>query len=164
MCDMAEEVDVRFPPRTPQTMNRRTVPCGSSTSSASRRNSFESSRKTGPAMFRKLDRKKPNERKLDTAVVTSPATLVAKDEGQLKHRSMKQETKRVLFSEISEEKVHESQIHEERSTSRVVESYGDSDINLDQQESEDLSLIRNQLLQIETQQANLFDLLEVICE
>nr|GEU88932.1 tortifolia1-like protein 4 [Tanacetum cinerariifolium] len=156
-----KEVDV-LAPRTPQIMSRRTVPHGSSSSTSTRRNSFEnSSRKTGPAMFRKLDRKKPNERKLDSAVATPPSTtLVTKAEGSLKHRSKKHEIKRVLFSENSDEKTLESHYHDDRSTSGVVESNANLEINVVQQESEDLSLIRNQLAQIETQQSTLFDLLE----
>ncbi|XP_024977008.1 TORTIFOLIA1-like protein 3 [Cynara cardunculus var. scolymus] len=158
-----EEVasDVRYPPRTPQIISKRTLPYGSSTSTATRRMSFEnSSRKTSPPMFRKLDRKKPNDQKRDTAVVAPPATLVAEDEGHLKPRFMKQETKRALFGEISDEKMHESQFYEDRSNSRVAGSDANLNINSIQQDPEDLSLIRNQLVQIETQQSNLFDLLE----
>lgn len=140
-----EEVDVRYPPRTPQMVNKRTVPHGSSTSTAPR-NSFESSsRKSGPAMFRKLDRKKPGDWKIDTT------------EGHIKPKSVKQETKRALFCEISEEKKHESQ---NGSTSILAGSNANSNINNVHQDSEDLSLIRNQLAQIETQQSNLFDILE----
>ncbi|PWA67715.1 Armadillo-like helical [Artemisia annua] len=157
----SKEVDA-LAPRTPQMMSRRSVPYGSSSSTSTRRNSFESnSKKTGPAMFRKLDRKKPNERKLDSTVATPPSpTLVTKDEGSLKHRSRKHEIKRVLFNEISEEKTFESQYHDERSNSVVVDSNANLEINVVQQESEDLSLIRNQLAQIETRQSNLCDLLE----
>nr|XP_043607236.1 TORTIFOLIA1-like protein 3 [Erigeron canadensis] len=154
-----EEVDVQFPPRTPQT-SRRSVSCGSSPSTTTtRRTSFEN-RKTGPAMFRKLDRKKPDDRKLEIAIVASAATQVTKDDGHVKTRSMKEETKRALFSEISEEKMPDSAYHEQRSTSRVPGNSVDSDFNLVPQDTEDLSLIRNQLLQIETRQTNLFDLLE----
>ncbi|KAI3504626.1 hypothetical protein L2E82_46536 [Cichorium intybus] len=158
-----EEVvsNVPYPPRTPQIVHKPTVSHGSSTSSTTRRNSFEnSSRKTGPAMFRKLDRKKPNDLKLNSAVTPPPSTPATINEDHLKPRSKKQETKRVLFNEISEEKLHESQYHEENSSSKAVGINGSSSIDSIHQESEDLSLIRNQLLQIETQQSNLFDLLE----
>ncbi|KAK9080479.1 hypothetical protein SSX86_000237 [Deinandra increscens subsp. villosa] len=137
------------PPKTPDMISNRTVPYGSSSSTATRRNSLEtSSRKTGPAMFSKLDRKKFNDQKLETA------------EGHIRQRSMKPETKRVLFGEISDEKMHGSQYHEHESSSRVAGSNGGSNIKPVQQDFEDLSLIRNQLVQIETQQSNLFDLLE----
>lgn len=150
---MAEEAEIQNPPRTPQIMSKRTVPSGSSTSIATRRNSFEcTSRKTGPAMFRKLDHKKPNDQKLNTT------------EGRIKQGAFKPETKRVLFSEISDEKMSESQYHEDMSSSRVAGGKPNSNRDPVHQESEDLSLIRNQLLQIETQQSNLFDLLEVISE
>ncbi|KAI7751805.1 hypothetical protein M8C21_031134 [Ambrosia artemisiifolia] len=145
-----EEAEIQNPPQTPQITNKRTVPSGSATSSATRRSSFEStSRKTGQAMFRKLDRKKPNDPKPDTIT------------GQhIKPRSLKQETKRALFSEISDEKMPESQFHEDVSSSGVARTKPDLNIDSVHQESEDLSLIRNQLVQIETQQSNLFDLLE----
>lgn len=155
---MAEEAvsDVPYPPRTPQTVHKST---GSSTSSTTRRNSLENSnRKSGPAMFRKLDRKKPNDQKLNIAV-SLPPPLVSNNEDHLKFKPV---TKRLLFNEISDEKMHESSYHEESSSSKVAEIIGNSSINSIQQESEDLSVIRNQLLQIETQQSNLFDLLEVI--
>ncbi|KAK9072397.1 hypothetical protein SSX86_008831 [Deinandra increscens subsp. villosa] len=107
---------------------------------ATRRSSFEyTSRKTGPAMFRKLDRTNPNDQKPDTT-----------DGQHMKPRSLKQETKRALFSEISEEKTREPQYHDYVSSSSVAVH----------QDSEDLSLIRNQLVQIENQQSSLFDLLE----
>nr|KAJ0202962.1 hypothetical protein LSAT_V11C500257300 [Lactuca sativa] len=49
---------------------------------------------------------------------------------------------------------------EERSSSKVVEIIGSSSIDSIQQESKDLSVICNQLHEIEAQQPNLFDLLE----
>ncbi|MFS7963233.1 putative MT-associated protein TORTIFOLIA1/SPIRAL2 [Helianthus anomalus] len=128
-----EEAEIQNPP---QITNKRTVPSGSGSAT---------SRKTGPAMFRKLDRKKPNDQKLNTT------------EGQhSKQRSLKQETKRALFSEITDEKIPESQPHED-----MPSSGGAGRLNIDLvHQDEDLSLIRNQLVQIETQQSNLFDLLE----
>ncbi|KAI3717782.1 hypothetical protein L1987_69609 [Smallanthus sonchifolius] len=145
-----EEANAQNPLRTPQIISKRTVSSGSSTSTATRRNSIEyTSRTTGPAMFRKLDRKKPNDQKHDTT------------EGQhIKQRSLKQETIRALFSEISDEKTHESEYHEDMSYPRVAGSKPNLDVDPVHQDSEDLSLIRNQLVQIETQQSNLFDLLE----
>ncbi|KAL4566564.1 hypothetical protein LXL04_030682 [Taraxacum kok-saghyz] len=147
--------DVRYPPRTPQIVHKPTVPHGSSTSSTTRRISTENSNmKTGPAMFRKLDRKKSNDQKLTIAVASS--SQLTNDQNHLNLKTTKHETKRVLFNEISDEKMHKSQYHEESSSSKVAE------INVDpiHQESEELSVIRNQLLQIESQQSNLFHLLE----
>ncbi|KAJ0829391.1 putative MT-associated protein TORTIFOLIA1/SPIRAL2 [Helianthus annuus] len=142
--DTAEESDhIQNPPKTPYIMSKRTT---------TRRNSLEnSSRKTGPAMFSKLDRKKPVNQKLDTAEV------------HMKHETkphMKHETKPALFSEISDEKMLESRYNEDKSSSKVLGSNGELNTNSVEQESEDLSLIRNQLAQIETQQSNLYDLLE----
>ncbi|CAI9287309.1 unnamed protein product [Lactuca saligna] len=76
---------VRYPLRTPQTVHKST---GSSTSSTTRRNSFENSnRKSDPAMFRKLDRKKPNDQKLNSAV-SLPPILVSNNEDHLKLKPM----------------------------------------------------------------------------
>ncbi|KAJ0540044.1 putative MT-associated protein TORTIFOLIA1/SPIRAL2 [Helianthus annuus] len=127
-----EEAEIQNPPQ----ITKRTVPSGSGSAT---------SRKTGPAMFRKLDRKKPNDQKLNTT------------EGQhSKQRSLKQETKRALFSEITDEKIPESQSHEDMERSGIAGSLNIDSVHQD----EDMSLIRNQLVQIETQQSNLFDLLE----
>ncbi|XP_076957527.1 TORTIFOLIA1-like protein 4 [Bidens hawaiensis] len=137
-----EAGNMQNPPRTPQITSKRTVHSSSSTSTAARASYEHTSRKTGPAMFRKLDRKKPDNQRLNTT------------EGlHAKPRALKLETKRALFSEISDEKTLESQYHEDISKPN-------SNVDSVHQDSEDLSLIRNQLAQIESQQSNLFDLLE----
>ncbi|KAK1407270.1 hypothetical protein QVD17_38884 [Tagetes erecta] len=130
-----EEYDVHHAPTTPNIINKRTLSRGSSTGNGTRTNLLEtSSKKSGRAMFCKLERKKSN--------------------------AQKRETKRVLFDEISDEKMHECQYDEDRSSSRVAEINDSLKMDPIQQDFEDLSLIRNQLVQIETQQSNLFDLLE----
>ncbi|XP_015965287.1 TORTIFOLIA1-like protein 4 [Arachis duranensis] len=80
----------------------------------------------------------------------------------------RQEIKRALFSRTSDEKVQKSS----GLKSRVVPCYGNENIESDvtvnnvnevcesPQDAEDLSLIREQLLQIENQQSNLLDLLQ----
>lgn len=148
--------DGRYPARTPQTSSKRSVPKGgSSTTTTSRRVSLENNtKKTGPAMFRKLDRKKPNNPKLSITA----ATPVSEDPNRL----AKQETKRALFNEIVDEETHESEYQNARLSSTVVGSNVTEDINNSHKDGEELSLIRNQLVQIETQQSNLVDLLQVI--
>nr|KAJ0213500.1 hypothetical protein LSAT_V11C400186620 [Lactuca sativa] len=156
MCDPGAEVasDGRYPARTPQTSSKRSVPKGgSSTTTTSRRVSLENNtKKTGPAMFRKLDRKKPNNPKLSITA----ATPVSEDPNRL----AKQETKRALFNEIVDEETHESEYQNARLSSTVVGSNVTEDINNSHKDGEELSLIRNQLVQIETQQSNLVDLLQ----
>ncbi|MFS7892615.1 putative MT-associated protein TORTIFOLIA1/SPIRAL2 [Helianthus anomalus] len=111
-----ESDHIQNPPKTPYIMSKRTT---------TRRNSLDNcTRKTGPAMFCKLDRKKPVNQKLDTAEV-----------------HMKHETKLALFSEISDEKMHESRYNEDRSSSEVVGSNGGLNTNSVEQEAEDLSMI-----------------------
>ncbi|KAL7607577.1 TORTIFOLIA1-like protein 4 [Lactuca sativa] len=146
--------DGRYPARTPQTSSKRSVPKGgSSTTTTSRRVSLENNtKKTGPAMFRKLDRKKPNNPKLSITA----ATPVSEDPNRL----AKQETKRALFNEIVDEETHESEYQNARLSSTVVGSNVTEDINNSHKDGEELSLIRNQLVQIETQQSNLVDLLQ----
>ncbi|CAI9280327.1 unnamed protein product [Lactuca saligna] len=142
--------DGRYPARTPQTASKRSVPKGgSSTTTTSRRVSLENTtKKTGPAMFRKLDRKKPNNPKLSITA----ATPVSEDP----NRFAKPETKQSLFNE----ETHESEYQNARLSSTVVGSNVTEDINNSHKDGEELSLIRNQLVQIETQQSNLVDLLQ----
>ncbi|KAJ0536465.1 putative MT-associated protein TORTIFOLIA1/SPIRAL2 [Helianthus annuus] len=151
--------DGRYPQRIQQITNKRTGPDGSiSTISATRRISLENKQKTGPAMFRKLDRKKPNDQKSGTR----PASTLSVDDRRLNNKFARPETKRALFDEIVDEEVQESEYHNARLSTTVVESNiaPDIDIHRSQKDSEELSLIRNHLVQIESQQANLLDLLE----
>lgn len=81
------------------------------------------------------------------------------------------DVKRVFFSKMSDEKMRRYG----GSKSRVVPYNDDGDLDTDvtvnnvneicesQQDVEDLSLIREQLIQIENQQSNLLDLLQVYC-
>ncbi|KAI3726934.1 hypothetical protein L1987_66741 [Smallanthus sonchifolius] len=144
--------DGRYPPRIPQVTSKRTVPNGSFTATSTRRISLENSnKKTGPAMFRKLDRKKPNDRKSAIAIV---------DDDHINNNLAKPETKRALFNQIVDEDVQESEYPNARLSTTVVESNITEDVCSSHRDSEELSLIRNQLVQIETQQSNLLDLLQ----
>ncbi|KAI3765763.1 hypothetical protein L2E82_15806 [Cichorium intybus] len=148
--------DGRYPPRT-QITSKRSMPKVSSTPTTTRRVSLENSnKKTGPAMFRKLDRKKPNDKKL--AIAATPP--LSEDEDHFYNRSIRPETKRALFNEIVDEETHESEYQNARLSSTVVDSNVTEDVKNSHKDREELSLIRNQLAQIETQQSNLFDLLQ----
>ncbi|XP_071728317.1 TORTIFOLIA1-like protein 3 [Rutidosis leptorrhynchoides] len=155
--------DGRYPPRALKstTTNKTVVSNGSLNVNATRRMSLDNSnKKTGPAMFRKLDRKKPNYQELDTGAATRSASLVSVNDGHLNTRFARTETKRELSSEIVDEERHESEYQNARLSSTIVGSNFTEDIHKSVKEREELSLIRNQLAHIETQQSNLFDLLQ----
>lgn len=165
MCDPVTEVasDGRYPPRTQQITSKRTESNGSFTNSATRRNSLgNSNKKTGPAMFRKLDRKKPNDQKLRTVAATHPISPLSVDDDNLNNKFARPQTKQALFNEIVDEEVHESEYRNARLSSTVVGSNITVDIHKSHKDNEELALIRNQLAQIESQQSNLVDLLQVI--
>ncbi|XP_024968847.1 TORTIFOLIA1-like protein 3 isoform X2 [Cynara cardunculus var. scolymus] len=152
--------DGRYPPRTPQITDKRTVLNGSVTANATRRISSENSnKKAGPAMFRKLERKKNHDQKLGIAAPPPLATPLAVDDDRLNNRSARSETKRALFNEIVDEEMHKS-YHNARISSTDVGSNFTVDIHKNHKDCEELSMIRNQLVQIETQQSNLFELLQ----
>lgn len=149
------------------------------TTTAGKRNPPESSdKKTGPAMFRKLDRKKPPNQKIETATPLSAVSgdirirnekLCNKD-GEEVNRFTKLETRRELFSRNSEENTHNFDGSKAGSSLRSCDEKLESVAKFNnavenhcgnQKESEDLSLIRKQLLQIENQQSSLFELLQV---
>ncbi|CAK9170247.1 unnamed protein product [Ilex paraguariensis] len=168
--------------RKPVLADRSPFPDGSA-ATARRRSLLDSNgKKTGPALFRKLDRKKPSDWKVEIAApnVTSRAVVGEVDPGcgektfekgdKEGNRSTKQETRRTLFSKDSDGRMHKfggfkagSRVvpcNDERSESTVVTSNVPEDISRNHKECEDLSLIRGQLVQIETQQSNLLDLLQ----
>lgn len=165
MCDLVAEVasDGRYPPRN-QIANKKTVPNRSPTTNATRRTTLEKrTTQTGPAMFRKLDRKKPNDQKLGNAAPRHESPLSVDNDDHTKNRFARPETKRALFKEtVDEEEVYESESQNARLSSTVVGSNITEDIHKCHRDTEELSLIRNQLAQIERQQSNLVDLLQVI--
>lgn len=146
-------------------------------------NTFE--KKSTPAIFRKLDRKKPSEWKVEiSAPLVTPGTRTSENEtknkeGRLadKDEGMEQQTKlevrRTLFSKISGERKPGAlragsrvvpYLNEiSKSTVIVSNETGDLYRNPKECECKDLSQIRKQLVQIENQQSSLFELLQVIC-
>ncbi|CDP14919.1 unnamed protein product [Coffea canephora] len=129
----------------------------------------ENEKKTGPAMFRKLDRKKPYELIVECgATRNAPGKAMSDDDptnrdessgekvGE-RNRLAKPDVKRTLFNKSASRVVP---CHEEISEGTVVVS-NETGITLrNQKDYEDLSLIRKQLVQIEKQQSNLLDLLQ----
>ncbi|KAK6153348.1 hypothetical protein DH2020_012987 [Rehmannia glutinosa] len=120
--------------------------------------------KISTAMFRKLDRKKPSDSKVeivahtgssgvmdsDNSSLTKVGRVLAMGQGERKQFE-KPEIKRALFNDSRVVPCGDAS---------VVVSNETGDICRNQRECEDLSLIRKQLLQIENQQSNLFDLLQ----
>ncbi|KAF4349562.1 hypothetical protein G4B88_009538 [Cannabis sativa] len=88
-----------------------------------------------------------------------------------KAKLSKPETKRALFYKSSDDKGHRfggsrsgsrvAPFQEDSNDSTVVVSNATADIHKNHNESEDLTLIRHQLVQIEKQQSSLSDLLQV---
>lgn len=135
-------------------------------------------RRTSLPMSRKVEHKKPSGWKLEIA---SPgaASLGARDidvketdEKTLENaRRSKPETRRSLFSKNCDEKMQKSggvrsgsrvaPYSEDTVESTALVSNNSENLNSNHKECEDLSSIRNQLVQIEKQQSSLLDLIQV---
>ncbi|CAK9172339.1 unnamed protein product [Ilex paraguariensis] len=161
--------------------DRSPLPDGSSTATTRRRSLLDSSdKRKGPAMFRKLDCKKPTGGKVKISAPHAPLRAVVgedepgsgdektqekvdKDRNGFQKTEM---TRRALFSKISDEKIHKfcgSRVvpcNDESSESIIVVNNVTGDLSRGHKECEDLSLIRKLLVQIENQQSNLLDLLQ----
>lgn len=182
-CDVGFET-----PQPKKIIPTRSPPSDNSlVTTARKRSPLQSSNngKSTTAMFRKLDCKKPSDWKVEVAVPHPSSSKVA-CEDDLKRRYLlvsdseengncgdsRPETNRVLFSKISNEKMHKfgclrsgSRIvpfHENNnSESAVVDSNAtEEEIYENQKDIEDLSLIRKQLIQIENQQSSMLNLLQ----
>lgn len=149
--------------------NRPSLCNGSSFTTARKRIPVnENEKKTGPAMFRKLDRKKPSELIVECATHNAPGKGMSDDnptnrdesigeKAGERNRLTKPDVKRTLFNKSGSRIVP---CHEEISEATVVVSNKRGDMLRNQKDCEDLSLIRKQLVQIENQQSNLLDLLQ----
>lgn len=123
--------------------------------------------KKGTAMFRKLDRKKPSESKVDGPVASSGAALSERDTLNGDERDFETQTVEKIQMQPVKPGIRRALFN--GNGARVVPcteagahiSNESGDIVGNQRESEDLSLIHKQLIHIENQQANLFDLLQV---
>ncbi|XP_059442766.1 TORTIFOLIA1-like protein 3 isoform X2 [Corylus avellana] len=166
--------------KNPILTSRLTPTDQSSATGARKRSPLQSNnKKIEHPIFRKLDCKRSSDWKVEIAVpnVSGPSEAdyrerdenVPESRNTEKNRLSKPETKRSLFSKNSDDKMHKfggykngSRVvpcHEETPESPVVVS-NVIDFRGNRKESEDLSLIRNQLFQIEKQQSSLLDLLQ----
>ncbi|KAF8378360.1 hypothetical protein HHK36_029699 [Tetracentron sinense] len=182
--------DGRFPPgskssgsvgfETPQT-RRKTIPTSrspppdsSSATTARQRSPLKSNdRKSSPVMFRKLDRKDPSDWKIEIAIphdLKERNGRVPESGENESDRQSRPETKRVLFNKKCDKGYKFGGLrsgsrvvpfHEKESTgSAVVGSNATEELYWNHKDSEDLSLIGKQLIEIENQQFSLFDLLQ----
>ncbi|KAK4350469.1 hypothetical protein RND71_029782 [Anisodus tanguticus] len=156
------------PPSVKRPANKSSVADNSTAPAAQKGHPLESiEKKSGPAIFRKLDRKKP------WKVEASKDNHQNKDGIQLgKDEELETHTrlgvKRTLFSKITNETRNAVgkagprvvPYQDEISESTVVVSNETGDLCRNPKDCEDLSLIRKQLVQIETQQSNLLELLQ----
>ncbi|XP_065876638.1 TORTIFOLIA1-like protein 3 [Euphorbia lathyris] len=148
------------------------TPPDNSAITMSRRSSLKSNeKKTGPSMFRKIDCKKPLDWKVEIPTSNSSSTVASGKDSAPGRRLSKLEP-RSLFGKSSDEKAH--RFSGCKSGSRVVPCHEETPVSLspvvassvtenqhnNHKECEDLSLIRNQLVQIERQQSCLLDLLQ----
>lgn len=152
----------------------------SSAATARKRSPLQSNdKKTDSPIFRKLGCKRPSDWKVEIAGSNVAGSLEAdyrdRDENIPEGRNTencklsKPETKRSLFSKNSDDRMQKFGAH--KNGSRVVPCLGEDpassvvvsnvpDFHGNHKECEDLSLIRNQLVQIEKQQSSLLDLLQ----
>uniref|UniRef100_A0A6N2LJG3 TORTIFOLIA1/SINE1-2 N-terminal domain-containing protein n=1 Tax=Salix viminalis TaxID=40686 RepID=A0A6N2LJG3_SALVM len=156
----------------------RTTPDSSLAATARKRSPLKSTeKKTSLAMCRKVNQNKLVDWKVEISVPNSiSSTAVGENDRNEKNanvserRFAKPETKRALFSNNSDEKTLKfggfksgsrvAPCNGEIPQSTVVASSGTENQHSNHNESEDLTLIRNQLVQIERQQSSLLDLLQ----
>ena len=167
---------------TPQFRKRpvvtsRLTPADSSSATTARKRSplKGNDKKPNSALFRKLGNKKPSDWKVEIAVSNASGAFevdckernenIPEGRNFEKNKLTKPETKRALFSKNVDGYKNGSRVapcQEESPASTVVVSNNvTEDLRKNHKESEDLSLIRNQLVQIENQQSSLLDLLQV---
>ncbi|XP_037497393.1 TORTIFOLIA1-like protein 3 isoform X2 [Jatropha curcas] len=154
--------------------SRSTPPDNSAATVGRRRGSLRSAeKKTGPALFRKADCMKPLDWKVEIAVPSiASSTGIADNDNAVDRRLTKTEAKRAVSSKNADDKAVKiggfksgSRVvpcHDESPVSTVVASNIAENHHSNHKECEDLSLIRNQLVQIERQQSSLLDLLQFI--
>ncbi|XP_022843085.1 TORTIFOLIA1-like protein 3, partial [Olea europaea var. sylvestris] len=151
---------------------------GSSATTARKRSPLGGNdRKTGPAIFRKLDHKKPSDWKVQIVSDSSGITVsednplnrgerVLKTVEEERNKFTNPEIKGALFNENSDEKKQKFGIFKPGSLvmpcddKNFVVGNETGELCRHQRECEDLSLIRKQLVQIENQQSNLLDILQ----
>nr|POE83842.1 tortifolia1-like protein 3 [Quercus suber] len=161
--------------KRPAVTSRLTPADSSSATTARKRSPLKSNdKKPNSALFRKLGNKKPSDWKVEIAVSNASGAFevdckernenIPEGRSFEKNKLTKPETKRALFSKNVDGYKNASRVapcQEESPASTVVVSNNvTEDLRKNHKESEDLSLIRNQLVQIENQQSSLLDLLQ----
>ncbi|XP_030521573.1 TORTIFOLIA1-like protein 3 isoform X1 [Rhodamnia argentea] len=171
--------------KKPTPPSRPTALTGSSASASTlrKRSPLKSSNRNVSPILRKVDHKKPSDWKVEIAISRSTLSkgtggddLRETNENIPQRKSSeiyevsKPETKRALFSKNSDENLPKPSgfrsgsrvvpCPEGRSDFTLVASNAAEDHHRNHKDSEDLSLIRNQLVQIEQQQSSLLDLLQ----
>lgn len=151
---------------TPLARRRSSLENASPSSTARKRSPLGSNvKKTSPGLFQKLDRKKPSDLKVEIVAAAGCYGVQVSDD-KVEHvletseeEKKPFEIKRALFKESNGK---HNKLGFFRGGSRVVPC-GDTSVVVSNEtrESDDLSLIRKQLLQIESQQSNLMDMLQV---
>ncbi|XP_030938708.1 TORTIFOLIA1-like protein 3 isoform X2 [Quercus lobata] len=162
--------------KRPVVASRLTPADSSSVTTARKRSPLKSNdKKPNSALFRKLGNKKPSDWKVEIAVSNASGAFevdckernenIPEGRSFEKNKLTKPETKRALFSKNVDGYKNGSRVapcQEESPASTVVVSNNvTEDLRKNHKESEDLSLIRNQLVQIENQQSSLLDLLQM---
>ncbi|XP_050223561.1 TORTIFOLIA1-like protein 3 [Mercurialis annua] len=165
---------------TPQTKKKpglgsRATPSDNSPATAFTRrrgSSKNAEKKTGTSLFQKADCRKPLDWKVDVAVSNNSTSSAGfgDNENAPERRSVKPETRRGLFGKNCDEKTLKfsgcksgSRVvpyNEEPPMSTAVASNATENHHNNHKECEDLSSIRDQLVQIERQQSSLLDLLQ----
>ncbi|KAM1080876.1 hypothetical protein EV1_015387 [Malus domestica] len=163
--------------KKPTPASRSTPPDSSYATTDRNRSTLKSNDKNvNPGMFRKPGHKKPSDWEAEIGALSAPSSAGAFNDGfketdeNIPERRINGNTKRALFHRSSDNKVHKfggsrsgsrvAPYHEERAESPVVVSNVTENSHKNRRECEDLSLIRNQLLQIEKQQSSLLDLVQ----
>ncbi|CAL5372515.1 unnamed protein product [Camellia sinensis] len=157
--------------------NGSSFPDGSVATTAQESPLDSSDKKSGPAMFRKLDRKKSTDWKIEITTPQEPSMMVVCEDEDMKgsekgekvrSRFAKSETKQTFFNKNADDKkfggVKAGSVvvpcHDESLQSNVVVGNITEYTHGSQKEFEDLSLIRKQLVHIENQQSSLLNLLQ----
>ncbi|THG22187.1 hypothetical protein TEA_025237 [Camellia sinensis var. sinensis] len=157
--------------------NGSSFPDGSVATTAQESPLDSSDKKSGPAMFRKLDRKKSTDWKIEITTPQEPSMMVVCEDEDMKgsekgekvrSRFAKPETKQTFFNKNADDKKFGGvkagsgvvPCHDESLQSNVVVGNITEYTHGSQKEFEDLSLIRKQLVHIENQQSSLLNLLQ----
>ncbi|KAF5726782.1 ARM repeat superfamily protein putative isoform 3 [Tripterygium wilfordii] len=182
MSKRSDDGGLKTPPQKKTIPTNRSPPSDSFVTTAKRSSTpLSTSRSSNATAIRKLNHNKSSEWKIEITGPQSPSLTAACEDNfkrcedrilepvdNVNNENSTTQTKQVLFSSIRDDKMHK--FGGLRSGSRVV-PFNDNhcsdvvsndmeEVYSDQKDAEDLSLIREQLVQIENQQSSLLDLLQ----